>query len=437
MGPGPFASLPAAPWLRGWPVWSLRRGVIGYMAAVTAVYLAAIAAAAATVPLQAGNLLLFGALLACSALTVELTRRSGENAGIIKDVYGVWELPVAILLPPLYALLAPLIRIALTQWRIRQIPVHRRVVTAAAIGLSYGLVSVGFHTLVPGAGAPLARSGGEVALWVLAVAVAALVQWAVNVALIVPAVKGADPTLSIPQMVLGHEKLENDVAELSVAVLVTASLATSWVALAFAVPLVTLLQRSSRHKQLVNASRIDSKTGLLNPGTWEREAASELARAIRTRTPLAVLLLDVDHFKQVNDTYGHVAGDTALRAIAQTFRTFLREYDLAGRFGGEEFVLLLPHTTPAAAYRIAQRMRQHIATTPVLASDDPGAKELRLTVSVGVAALTERGGTVADLLAAADTALYRAKAAGRDQVWMITDTATVGALGRVTPFPPP
>ena len=221
------------------------------------------------------------------------------------------------------------------------------------------------------------------------------------------------------------------------AVLVTASLATSWVALAFAVPLVTLLQRSSRHKQLVNASRIDSKTGLLNPGTWEREAASEVARAIRTRTPLAVVLIDVDHFKQVNDTYGHVAGDTALRAIAQTFRTFLREYDLAGRFGGEEFVLLLPQTTPTAAYRIAQRMRQHIATTPIPAGEGAGARAVRLTVSVGVAALSARGGTVTDLLAAADTALYRAKAAGRDQVWMITDTTTVGASGRVTTFPAP
>ena len=204
MGPGAFASSPAVTRLRAWPVWSLRPGVIGFMAAVTAVYGAAIAVAALTVPLQLGNLLLFGALLACSALTVELTRRSGENAGLIKDVYGVWELPVAILLPPLYALLAPLFRIALTQWRIRQIPVHRRVVTAAAIGLSYGLVSVLFHALFPDIHTLLARSAGHVAVWVLAVAAAAAVQWAVNVALIVPAIKGADPTMSIRQMVLAR-----------------------------------------------------------------------------------------------------------------------------------------------------------------------------------------------------------------------------------------
>ena len=121
--------------------------------------------------------------------------------------------------------------------------------------------------------------------------------------------------------------------------------AISLVTIVFALPFVTLLQRSVRHAQLLNASRIDSKTGLLNAGTWEREAASEVARAVRTRTPLALVLIDVDHFKLVNDLHGHLAGDKALRAIAHTFQIFLRDYDLAGRFGGEEFALLLPQTS--------------------------------------------------------------------------------------------
>lgn len=430
---GPFRHLPGSSRVREWPVWTLRRGLIAFIVSVTAVYLSAIGVAAANVSLHLGNLALFAALLACSTVTVELTRRSGENAGVIKDVYGVWELPAAILLPPLYALLAPILRIVLAQWRIRQIPVHRRALTAAAIGLSYGVVSVLFHALMPGIHTLATRSGGQVALWVLAVALAAIVQWLVNYSLVITAIKGADPTVSIRTTLLGRETLENDIAELSVGVLVTIGVAISWIALVFAVPLVTLLQRSSRHKQLVTASRIDSKTGLLNPGTWEREAASEVARAIRTHTPLAVVLIDVDHFKVVNDTYGHVAGDAALKFIAETFRSFLRDYDLVGRFGGEEFVLLLPQTTPAAAYRIAQRMREHIAGMPILASDDPEAAPLQLTVSIGVAALGEQGGQLTDLLAAADTALYRAKAAGRDQVWMITETATIGASGQATP----
>jgi diguanylate cyclase (GGDEF)-like protein len=181
---------------------------------------------------------------------------------------------------------------------------------------------------------------------------------------------------------------------------------------------------------LLNASRIDSKTGLLNAGTWEREAASEVARAVRTRTPLALMLVDLDHFKAVNDSYGHLAGDKALRAISRTFKIFLRDYDLAGRFGGEEFALLLPQTGAADAQRIAERMRAHIGQMPIAAGDDPAAEAMQVTVSIGVAALGTTwnrgtGSQLTDLLAAADTALYRAKGGGRDRVCMVTDTAAV------------
>ena len=182
-------------------------------------------------------------------------------------------------------------------------------------------------------------------VWLLAVAAAAVLQWALNAALVLPAVKASDPCLRVRDMLFARERVQNDVAELCVAVLVTLGIAISPLTIIFAFPFVTLLQRSVRHAQLVNASRIDSKTGLLNAGTWEREAASEVARAVRTRTPLALVLIDVDHFKLVNDMHGHLAGDKALRAIARTFKIFLRDYDLAGRFGGEEFALLLPQTS--------------------------------------------------------------------------------------------
>jgi diguanylate cyclase (GGDEF)-like protein len=195
---------------------------------------------------------------------------------------------------------------------------------------------------------------------------------------------------------------------------------------------VTLLQRSLRHNQLVNASRIDSKTGLLNAGTWEREAAAEVARAVRTRTPLALALVDIDHFKAVNDDHGHLAGDKALGGIARTFRIFLRNYDLVGRFGGEEFALLLPHTKAVDAYGIAERIREHIAATPIDVDGVPNAGRVRLTVSVGVAALGARwdastSNQLTDLLAAADRALYQAKRAGRDQVCVVTDNAVISS----------
>jgi diguanylate cyclase (GGDEF)-like protein len=427
----------AARTFRAWPVWALPRGLAIFIVVLTVVYAAALGVTASMARVHPWDLFVFAVLLLCIATTVELTKRAGENAGVIKDVWGVWELPIAILLPPVFALVAPLIQITLAQYRIRRIPLHRRVFSAAAVGLSYGLASVGFHAVGPlvlGPGVlvdPGHYSRAQVAGWLVVVAAAGMLQWAANLALVLPAIKSSDPGLRIRDMIFDRERVQNDVAELSVAVLVTLGVVTSLVTIVFALPFVTLLQRSMRHAQLLNASRMDSKTGLLNAGTWEREAASEVARAVRTRTPLALILIDVDHFKIVNDLHGHLAGDKALRAIAHVFRIFLRDYDLAGRFGGEEFAVLLPQTSAADAGHIAERVRLHIAETPIEISDDPAAVPVQITVSMGVAALGQTwerttGSQLTDLLAGADRALYQAKNAGRNHVVMVTDTETVG-----------
>ncbi|HTT54481.1 MAG TPA: GGDEF domain-containing protein [Streptosporangiaceae bacterium] len=425
------ASIRAA---RAWPIWELPRWLIVFILAVATACAAAIGLAATTAQFSLRDVLLFGALLACVASTVELTRRAGESAGVNKDVYAVWELPIAVLLPPLYALLAPLIRFALIQCRIRRVPLHRRVFSAAAVALSFGAASLFFHLVAQRLTGQMldVRVHGSVLL--LIVAATAALQWAVNSTLVLPAIKASDPAVRIRDLLFARERVQNDVVELCVAVLVVLGIALTPLTIVFSLPFVTLLQRSVRHAQLVNASRIDSKTGLLNAGTWEQEAASEVARAVRTRTPLALVLIDVDHFKLVNDLHGHLAGDRALRAIAHTFQLFLRDYDLAGRFGGEEFALLLPQTNAADARQIAERVRRHIAAMPIGVGDDPATEPLQVTVSIGVAALGvtwERvtGSQLTDLLAGADGALYRAKHAGRNQVWMVTDTATVGAVG--------
>lgn len=415
--------------VRAWPVWEHPRWLIVFIGAVVTAYVAAVVMAAGTAPLSAHDLALFGALLLCSATTVELTRRAGENAGMTSDVYAVWELPVAILLPLVYALTVPILRVGLSQWRIRSTRLHKRVYTTSVIGLSYGAASLVFHATGPGLGlVPMPVLHGS--LWILAVAMAALAQWGVNLGLLLPAIKGSDPAVRLRQLVLTREVVQNDVTELCVAVLVTFAVAVSPLTIVFALPFVTLLQRSFRHAQLVNASRIDSKTGLLNAGTWEREAAAEVARAVRTRTPLALALVDIDHFKAVNDVHGHLAGDKALSSIARTFRIFLRDYDLVGRFGGEEFALLLPHTKAVDAYGIAERIREHIAATPFDVDDVPDSRPVRVTVSMGVAALGTQwdittSNQLTDLLAAADRALYQAKRAGRDQVCVVTDTTVI------------
>ena len=419
---------------RSWPIWELPRWVAAFVILVVLADAVVLAVAASGVSINAHDLGLFAGLLICSAATVELTRRAGENLGVIKDVYAVWELPVAILLPLAYVPLLPVVRTALTQWRIRRAPVYRRVFSAAAIGLSYLAAALAFRGLihlVPGAAATPA---GHALAWMLLVAVCAVVQWIVNQVLIWTAIKGSNPDIRLREEQFAREPMYNDVSELCVAVLVTFCVAYSWIALVFAFPFITLLQRSVRHARLLQDARADSKTGLLNAATWERGATTEVARAVRTGTQLAVALLDIDRFKVINDTYGHLTGDEVLKEIAHTLRTMLREYDLAGRFGGEEFALLLPQTRAVDAFRIAERIRSAISGLCIIAPGATGGERVHVTVSIGVAALDSGSRReYAELMAAADAALYRAKSGGRDQVQMISTTRGLHAVSSLPP----
>jgi len=412
----------------GWQIWTLPRWLAAFVVAVIVADAAVLVMAVGFTPLRVHHFLTLAGLLVCSAATVELTRRLGESAGHTKDVYAVWELPVAILLPIAYAPIVPIVRVALTQLRVGRVPLYRRAFSAAAIGLSYVAAALVFHALIRFIAGAASDPAQHAFGWMLMVAVCAAVQWATNHALVLTAVKGANSAARLRDA-FARESMYNDVTELCVAVLVTFCVANSMIALVFAFPFVTLLQRSSRHAQLLNDARADSNTGLLNAATWERESITELARAVRTRTPLAVALLDLDRFKNINDTYGHLVGDQVIKEVACTLNAVLREYDLAGRFGGEEFALLLPQTRATDAMRIAERVRASVAGLSLIAPGASGGERVQVTVSIGVAALD--GGDkreFPDLLAAADAAIYRAKASGRDQVQMISTTRGVSAI---------
>jgi len=267
---------------------------------------------------------------------------------------------------------------------------------------------------------------GQVA-WCLALIAAVLVYSAVNKAFMIAAIKGSDPTVDIRTSFFSREPLYNDMAEQCIGALVTYGVASNIFLVPIALPVVALLQRSLRHAQLLNDSRTDAKTGLLNARAWESEAEAEVARAVRARMALAVAVLDVDWFKRVNDTYGHLFGDEVLKEIARCLPGVLREYDAAGRFGGEEFVLLLPHTRAVDAFRIADRVRDHISGLSLHTTD---GQAVQVTVSVGVAALDAGARReLSELLAAADAALYRAKRDGRNQVQMISTTRGLSAVG--------
>jgi diguanylate cyclase (GGDEF)-like protein len=414
---------------RSWPIWELPQWVATLVIVVVLTDAVVLGAGVSRVSIHLHDLELFAGLLICSAATVELTRRAGENLGFVKDVYAVWELPVAMLLPLAYVPVLPAVRFALTQWRIQRVPLYRRVFSAAAIGLSYVAAALVFRLLihvVPGAAA---NPAGHALAWMLVVAVCAAVQWIVNQSLVLTAIKGSNPDIRLREEQFAREPMYNDVSELCVAVLVTFCVAYSWIALVFAFPFITLLQRSVRHARLLRDARADSKTGLLNAATWERGATAEVTRAVRTSTQLAVALLDIDRFKVINDTYGHLTGDEVLKEIAHTLRTMLREYDLAGRFGGEEFALLLPQTRAVDAFRIAERIRSAISGLCIIAPGATGGERVHVTVSIGVAALDSGSKReYGELMAAADAAMYRAKSGGRDQVQMISTTRGLHAV---------
>jgi diguanylate cyclase (GGDEF)-like protein len=235
--------------------------------------------------------------------------------------------------------------------------------------------------------------------------------------MIVGAVKLTDPSVRVWQMELDREFLQELFVEIDLGVLITLAVGVSPALVVIALPTVLLVRRFLVHPMLMAQSRIDSKTGLLNVSTWESEAEAELSRAARTDSPVALAIVDIDHFKLVNDTYGHLVGDRVLKAIAKALTGQSRDYDRVGRFGGEEFVLLLAQTGERDACKIAERLRGYIADLAIAIDDRPHAPTLTVTISVGVTAM-ERGESfeLTDLLAAADSAMYAAKEAARNRV---------------------
>lgn len=175
--------------------------------------------------------------------------------------------------------------------------------------------------------------------------------------------------------------------------------------------ITSVFSRAQRARQLSNALARDSLTGLLKHADIKEQVSYEVARAIRSRRPASLVMLDIDHFKQVNDKYGHPTGDNVIRALANLLRQRLRKIDSLGRYGGEEFLAVLPDCNSEQAQRIIDEIRQHFSQ---LTFQD-GSRDFRCTLSAGVA---QSNGelTASELLTRADQALYAAKHGGRNQV---------------------
>lgn len=230
-----------------------------------------------------------------------------------------------------------------------------------------------------------------------------------------------------PPAASGHVRVEISRAELvarkremvkiTLAVMLGGMLLSGWLALRMAGNVLTSLdtaqrelRRQKEYAELL--ARTDALTGLANRRAFDETAEQEVQRALRYNTPLALVLADIDRFKAINDRHGHDLGDRVLQHFAQILSHSVRSIDLVGRWGGEEFAILMPGADLEEAIRVAERMRQAVK----LAEPPLGEQACAYTASFGVAAFRAETPTVASLLGQADAALYRAKANGRDRV---------------------
>jgi diguanylate cyclase (GGDEF)-like protein len=395
-----------------WALLAQPTRLIAYVVVVVGVHTGLIGAVAAQTQWRLDALLTFGALLACAAICIEASRRLGMPAGMARDLLSAWWLPVALLLPPVYALLMPIPVQALLQVRVRRTLLYRRMLVSAAHGLAGVAASTAFHGVVSD---PLSASRDwltDLHAVIPAMILCAVLFTVINTAIVAVAVRATAPGCRWREVLWNGERALLDVVELCVGILVTIACALTPVLLLVALPPVMLLQRSLMHAQLQAAARTDAKTGLLNAAAWQREADTEISRAIRTDESLALLLIDIDHFKRVNDVFGHLTGDQVLIGVAGTLVNQLRDYDVVGRFGGEEFVVLLPNADILEACRVAERLRNRVRRLSVPADDE----SVSVTISVGVALFRTHGHDLLELLASADLALYRAKQSGRDRI---------------------
>jgi diguanylate cyclase (GGDEF)-like protein len=180
----------------------------------------------------------------------------------------------------------------------------------------------------------------------------------------------------------------------------------------FSVQLIFAMAKAKLYRELDRRSRTDGLTGLSRRGPFEERLKEEVARARSFRTTFSILMIDIDHFKHLNDTYGHQVGDEVLKTVSQRLQQGLYETDVIARYGGEEFVCMLPRSQPAGLKIKAEQIRQRIANESFVI----GLENVTVTISIGIAHFPLDGDSQEAVLAAADRALYAAKAAGRNCV---------------------
>ncbi len=411
----------------GWELWRLPARAVALVLAVEAVAVAWVVthlATAARVVITDEALALAAFLTLLSVVHTELAtgierirRRAAETSYF--DLSSVWTFAAALLLPP--ALAAALIAAVYWHlwhrvWRPAKVPLHRHVYTTATVVLAAGAahVAVKWARWLPNSPDDLTA--------VAAIAVAVLVYVAVNTLLVAGVIALTSEWPGLRALVGRLDDNALEVATICMGGLAAVAIgSTPWL-VALVLPPILVLHRAVLVRHLEEVASTDAKTGLLNSAAWQAEAARAVHRAQRGRGAAAVLILDLDHFKLVNDAHGHLAGDEVLAAVAAELRAGVRENDLVGRFGGEEFVVLLVDLPPGVLGRaevsaVAERLRRLVAELDVPVCTPDGKLTITgLSVSVGGASVPADGTTLEHVLTVADANLYAAKRGGRNLV---------------------
>ncbi|OZM74179.1 GGDEF domain-containing protein [Amycolatopsis antarctica] len=366
------------------------------------------------------------ALAGCATLHIQLTRRQEERrrnriASVHIDLSGIWTFPAALLLPIHLTLL--LIAIVRGQrWVNSRRPPHKFVFTTFTVAVAALVAQRLFEALAADDISRLDQSNGlrMFALLMLVGFAYALVQALIIGSLL--ALGGtASPTL---RNVLGS-KSDNllEASTIGLGTIATVLLVNLPPSIIILVLVSVVGNRLAEINQLQSEARTDAKTGVLNVRGWTESAQRALNRASRSSEELALLMIDLDHFKWINDTFGHPAGDDVLRSVAQTLGEVTRPADVVGRFGGEEFLILLPDIDRAGAELAAERVRSAIEDLRIVTTDKRGGQTTVAgrTTSIGVAVYPRHADSLEAMLQAADGAVYDAKESGRNLVRFAAD----------------
>lgn len=409
---------------RHWRLWSLSPGVLAYVLAVELATVILLLIAGGTATVTPRSLVWFAVLVAASVIhlesaqRIERIREMSAEGSPYAHMQSVWFFAGLLLLP--FPLLCALIAVSFTHEWFRvfrgRSPVYRKVFSAATVVLAgYGaqLVLLAFYG---SAGQPYAAAlAGPIGL--VAVLLAGIVYHQVNYLLVVGAIVATNRDKPI-RSAFGHFS-----DQLIIAASIGLGYATAVFLLArpWSAPILLItvlaLHMGLLLPQFRLASRTDSKTGLADSAWWHDRAVDQLARARRMSDRAGVLMIDLDHFKQVNDRYGHLAGDLVLRAVADCLKRSVRSYDLVGRWGGEEFVVLLPGVDMRELLLTAERVRAAIGLLTVTVRDRSNTEVCvtNLGASIGAGSYPETATELSALLLATDDALFRAKELGRNR----------------------